>query len=263
MELLSYGFMQRALLAGTMIALIAPTIGVFLVLRRLSLIADTLSHVALAGIAAGLLLGTYPLAGALAVTVIGAVGIERLRSSGQLFGEAALALFLSGGFAVAVVLISLARGFNADLFSYLFGAITAVQPRDLWIILCLGLVVLGSVAVLYKDLFAITFDEESARVQGVPVDALNLLLTILVAVTVVVTMRIVGILLTSALIVIPALTALRAARDFRATLLLAAGAAVVAVVVGMAAAFYLDIAAGGAIVLCSIGLFAIASSLGR
>jgi zinc transport system permease protein len=263
MELLSYGFMQRALLAGVMIAVIAPTIGVFLVLRRLSLIADTLAHVALAGVAVGLLAGAHPVAGALVVTVIGAIGVERLRSGGRLFGEAALALFLSGGFAVAVVLISLAGGFTVDLLTYLFGAITAVRPHDLWLILSLGFAVLGSVAVLYKDLFAITFDEEGARVQGVPVDALNLLLTILVAVTVVVTMQIVGILLTSALIVIPALTALRAARDFRATLALAIAAAVVAVVVGMAAAFYLDVAAGGAIVLCSIALFAVASALRR
>lgn len=263
MEMLGYGFMQRALLAGVMIAVIAPTIGVFLVLRRLSLIADTLAHVALAGVAAGMLAGTHPIAGALVVTVIGAVGIERLRSGGRMFGDAALALFLSGSFAVAVLLISLAGGFNVDLFAYLFGAITAVHPTDLWVILSLGVVVLGSVAVLYKDLFAITFDEEGARVQGVPVDALNLLLTILVAVTVVVTMRIVGVLLTSALIVIPALTALRAGGGFRATLALAVAAAVVAVVAGMTAAFYLDIAAGGAIVLCSIALFALASALRR
>src|SRR5574341_646009 len=196
-EILSYGFMQRALLAGLMIATIAPIIGVFLVLRRLSLIADTLSHVALAGVAAGLLVKTYPVAGALAAALIGAVGIERLRTSGRLFGEAALAVFLSGGFAVAVVLISLARGFNVDLFSYLFGAITAVQPRDLWVILGLGVTVLAAVATFYKELFVITFDEEGARVQGVPVDALNLLLTVLVALTVVVAMRVVGILLTS------------------------------------------------------------------
>ncbi len=146
--MLSYGFMQRALLAGAMIGTIAPIVGVFLVLRRLSLIADTLSHVALAGVAGGLLLRTYPLAGALVAGLLGAIGIERLRVSGRLFGEAALAIFLSGGFAVAVVLISLARGFNVDLFSYLFGAITAVQPRDLWVILGLGLATLFARALV-------------------------------------------------------------------------------------------------------------------
>lgn len=255
-EILQYGFMQRALVAAVLIGIIAPTIGVFLVLRRLSLIADTLSHVALAGVAVGLLAGTYPLAGALVLALLGAVGIERLRSSGRLFGDAALAIFLSGGLAVAVVVIGLAGGFNVDLFSYLFGAVTAVQPRDLWVILTLGLIALGTVAAFYKELFAITFDEESARVQGIPVDALNLLLTALVAVTVVVAMRVVGVLLTSALIVIPATTALRLARSFRTTLALALTYSLLAVLAGMTASFYLDVAAGGAIVLCSILLYA-------
>lgn len=258
-EILSYGFMQRALAAGLMIGIIAPIIGVFIVLRRLSLIADTLSHVALAGVAAGLLFRTYPVAGALVASLVGAVGIERLRGSGRLFGEAALAVFLSGGFAVAVVLISLARGFNTDLFSYLFGAITVVQPVDLWVIFALGLVVLVAVGILHKELFAITFDEEAARVQGVPVETLNLLLTILVALTVVLAMRIVGILLTSALLVIPTITALRVARNFRSTMWIAVFCSLFAVVAGMTVSFYLDIAAGGAIVLMALLLFGIAS----
>jgi zinc transport system permease protein len=258
-EMLSYGFMQRALAAGLMIGIIAPIIGVFIVLRRLSLIADTLSHVALAGVAAGLLFRTYPVAGALVASLVGAVGIERLRGSGRLFGEAALAVFLSGGFAVAVVLISLARGFNTDLFSYLFGAITVVQPVDLWVIFALGLVVLVAVGILHKELFAITFDEEAARVQGVPVDTLNMLLTTLVALTVVLAMRIVGILLTSALLVIPTITALRVARNFRHTMWIAVFCSLFAVAAGMTASFYLDIAAGGAIVLMALLLFGIAS----
>jgi zinc transport system permease protein len=262
-EILQYGFMQRALLAGVMIGTIAPLIGVFIVLRRLSLIADTLSHVALAGVAAGLLLRTYPIGGALAAALVAAFGIERLRVSGRLFGEAALALFLSGGFAVAVVLISLANGFNVDLFSYLFGAITVVQPRDLWVILVLGLAVLVHLVLLYKELFAVTFDEEGARVQGVPVNALNLLMTTLVAVTVVVAMRIVGILLTSALLVIPAITALRLARSFHETLWLAVLCSLTAVIIGMVGSFYFNIAAGGAIVLTALALFGVASALAR
>jgi len=259
LEMFSYGFMQRALAAGLMIGIIAPIIGVFIVLRRLSLIADTLSHVALAGVAAGLLFKTYPVAGALIASLVGAVGIERLRGSGRLFGEAALAVFLSGGFAVAVVLISLARGFNTDLFSYLFGAITVVQPVDLWVIFALGLVVLVAVGILHKELFAITFDEEAARVQGVPVETLNMLLTTLVAVTVVLAMRIVGILLTSALLVIPTITALRVARNFRHTMWIAVFCSLFAVVAGMTMSFYLDIAAGGAIVLMALLLFGVAS----
>jgi zinc transport system permease protein len=255
-EILQYGFMQRALLGGLMIGTIAPVMGVFLVLRRLSLIADTLAHVALAGIAVGLVAGVYPFATALVVCVAGAIGIERLRATGRLQGDAALGVFLSGGFAAAVVLISLGKGFNADLFSYLFGAITAVQPRDLWLIFGLGLCVLGAIGALYKELFAITFDEPSARVQGIPVDAINLLLTILTAMTVVVAIRVTGVLLTSALIVVPAVTALRLARNFRATLALAVAFSLTAVVAGMVAAYAFDLATGGAIVLCAIALFA-------
>src|SRR3972149_3669841 len=222
-EILQYGFMQRALLAGAMIGTIAPVIGGFLVLRRLSLIA------------------AHPAPRA---------------------GEPALASFLAGGRAGAVGVIGLAGGFNVGLFTYLFGAITAVQPRDLWVILILGLVVLGAVAVLYKELFAITFDEQGARVQGLPVEGLNLLLTVLVAVTVVVAMRIVGILLTSALIVIPAVTALRLARNFRSALWMAVACSLVTVLAGITASFYLDIPASGAIVLGGILLFAGASLLG-
>ena len=258
-EVLQYGFMQRALLAGVLIGSIAPVVGVFLVLRRLSLIADTLAHVSLAGVAVGLLLGAYPLAGALAAALLGAVGIERLR--GGLGGETALAIFLSGGLAVAVVVIGLADGFTVGLFPYLFGAITAVQPRDLWVTFLLGLGVVGAVAVFYKELFAITFDAEGARVQGLPVEGLNLLFTSMVAVTVVVAMRVVGILLTSALIVIPAATALRLARSFRSALVVAVACSLLTVLGGLAASFYLDVPASGAIVLGGILLFLLVSLL--
>src|SRR4030095_16320577 len=144
-EFLEYGFMHRAFAAGAVTALICPAIGFFLIPRRLSLIADTLSHVALAGVALGLVVGISPVLGALLVTLAGAVGMERLRARGVLQGDAALAVFLSGGFAVAVVLISLARGFNADLFAILFGSILTVSPGDVWLIAALGAVVVGTI----------------------------------------------------------------------------------------------------------------------
>src|SRR5437867_995262 len=152
-EFLEYGFMHRAFVAGAITALICPAIGVFLVPRRLSLIADSLSHVALAGVALGLLIGASPLLGALVVTVASAVGMERLRSRGALQGDAALAVFLSGGFALAVVLISLARGFNADLFAILFGSILTVRLADLWLITALGAVVVATILLFYPRLF--------------------------------------------------------------------------------------------------------------
>ena len=158
-EFLEYGFMHRAFVAGAITALICPAIGVFLVPRRLSLIADSLSHVALAGVALGLLIGVSPVLGALVVTVAGAVGMERLRARGALGGDAALAVFLSGGFALAVVLISLAGGFNADLFAILFGSILTVSPTDVSLILGLGAVVGVTIGTFYRQLLAITLND--------------------------------------------------------------------------------------------------------
>src|SRR6202048_931717 len=168
-ECLQYGFMHRAFAAGVVTALICPAIGVFLIPRRLSLIADTLAHVALAGVALGLVLGISAVIGALVVVLAGAVGMERLRSRGALQGDAALAVFLSGGFALAVVLISLARGFNADLFAILFGSILTVSPADVWLISALGGTVTIAIGGCYKQLLAITLNEDLARSSGVPV----------------------------------------------------------------------------------------------
>jgi zinc transport system permease protein len=262
-EFLQYGFMHRAFVAGTIAAIICPTIGVFLVPRRLSLIVDSLAHVALAGVALGLFLGVSPILGALAVTLASAVAIERLRAGGRLQGDAALAVFLSGGFALAVVLISLARGFNADLFAILFGSILTVSPSDVWLILALGLVVGGTMVRFYPQLLAVTLNEELARTSGIRVGALNLGLTLLTALTTVVAMRIVGVLLVSALVVIPALTGFALGRSFRQAFGLAIVASLVAVAVGLVAAFHLGLAAGGAIVLAALGLFALAGLLRR
>jgi len=262
-EFLEYGFMHRALAAGAMTALICPAIGVFLVPRRLSLIADTLAHVALAGVALGLFLGISPVLGALVVTVAGAVGMERLRARGALGGDAALAVFLSGGFALAVVLISLAQGFNADLFAILFGSILTVSPADLWLIGGLTAVVGAAVGVFYRQLFAVTLNEDLARTSGVSVTALNMMLTLLTALTTVVAMRMVGVLLVSAMIVIPTLTGFRLARSFRQAMGVAIAMALVSVLAGLVAAYYLRLAAGGAIVLTALLIFAAASLVRR
>jgi zinc transport system permease protein len=258
-EFLEYSFMHRAFLAGAVTALICPAIGVFLVPRRLSLIADTLSHVALAGVALGLLLGVSPVLGALVVTVAGAVGMERLRAGGALQGDAALAVFLSGGFALAVVLISLARGFNADLFAILFGSILTVSPADVWLIVALGAVVAVTIGSFYPQLLAITLNEDLARTSGVPVAALNLLLTVLTALTTVVAMRMVGVLLVSAMIVIPSLTGFALGRSFRQATFIAIVMALASMTVGLIAAYYLRLAAGGAVVLTALIVFALGS----
>jgi zinc transport system permease protein len=260
-DVLHYGFMQRALLAGVVIALICPAIGVFLIPRRLSLIADTLAHVALAGVALALLVNTTPLIGALVVTVVGAVGIERLRARGALQGDASLAVFLSGGFALAIVLIGLARGFNADLFAILFGSIVTVSTWDLVLIATLGVIVAAALTFFYRSLLAITLNEDLARTSGVRVEALNVMLTTLTALTTVMAMRMVGVLLVSAMIVIPTLTGFALGRSFRQALVLAIAAALLAVVSGLMLAYVLSLAAGGVIVLTAL-LILVGATLG-
>ena len=260
-EILTYEFMQRAFLAGLLVGVVAPALGTFLVLRRLSLVADSLSHVALMGVALGLLLKTFPILTALITATTAAVAIERLRATGRLYGEAALALFLYSALAIAVVLIGLSGGFNVALFSYLFGSITTVGQRDLLLMGILAVLVLGVVLFYYAELVQTTFDYDLAKVSGVPVDRVNLLLALLTGATVVMAMRIVGILLVGALTVLPVLASLQLANSFRTTLLLAMGLGVLSVVTGLTAAFYWDLPAGGAVALAALGMLGTAATI--
>lgn len=256
-ELFQYGFAIRGLEAGIIIGLIAPLIGIFLVLRRYSLIADTLAHVSLAGIAAGFLLQVNPILTAMTATVLSSVLIERLRVSRKIYGESALAIFLSGSLALAIVLISLAHGFNTGLLNYLFGSIVTVKQVDLYIIGVLGAVVATMLFLFYKELIFITFDEESAQVSGIPTRLINTLLIILAAVTVSLSIPIVGVLLISALMVIPVVTALQFRRSFGKTLVIAELVSLFSVVTGIFASFYLNLSTGGTIVLISLVVFAV------
>ena len=255
--------MVRAFIAGTVIGVITPLIGSFLVTRRYALIADSLSHIALSGIAIGLLAGIYPIYTAILVSVISAVIIEYLRTRRRISGDIALAMFLYGGLATAVILISLSRGFNVDLFSYLFGSITTVRPIDLWVIGLLGLSVIIVVYFLYDELLYISFNEEAARVSGIPVNTLNTVLVVLTAITVSLSMRIVGLLLIGALMVIPVVTAIQIGRSFAKTLLYSVAFGVISVIIGLFVSYYLDLAAGGTIVAISLGLFGISAIIGR
>lgn len=251
-DILQYGFIVRGLEAGLIIGAVAPLIGIFLVLRRYSLIADTLSHVSLAGVAIGLLLGINPLVTAIISAVLSSVVIERLRLSGNMYGESALSIFLSGSLAVAIILISLAHGFSVDLFNYLFGSIVTVKQSDINIILVIGFLVLAAIAIFYKELVYITFDEEAARVGGIPTRILNTLLIVLAALTVTLAIPIVGILLISALIVMPVVTALQWKRSFLKTMMIAEFVSLSSIIIGIIGSFYLNIAAGGAIVLINL-----------
>jgi len=255
-------YMQLALLAGLVVGLCAPLIGTFLVQKRMSLMGDGIGHVAFAGVAAGLLLGVFPIWTALIAAVAGAVGIEWLRLRGRAAGDLALAMFFYSGIAGAVVLSSLADSLNANVLSYLFGAILTVSPADAGVIVGLGLVILVAVALCWRALFAVVLDEAAARVAGLPVAGLSLGLAALAALTVVASMRVVGVLLVAALMVLPVGTAQRFARSFRMTLVLSSAAGAFAVVLGLTASRVWGVAPGGAIVLVAAGSFAVASLAG-
>ena len=262
MEVLEYGFMQRALLASLMVGLVAPAVGVFLVQRRLSLLGDGLGHVALTGVAVGVLTSTAPVGTALVAAVLGAVLIELVRARGRTSGDVALAVLFYGGIAGGVVLLSLApRGEATNLDAYLFGAITTTTPADVAVFGVITVVVLGVVWLLGQRLYAVSDDEEYARAVGLPVLALNVVLAALVAATVVLSMRVVGLLLISALMIVPSAVAQQLARSFRQTLYLACGIGLVTSVAGTTASYYTGTPSGGTIVLLAIALFLLATSV--
>lgn len=252
LEILQYGFMQRALLAGIIIGVLCPLIGIFIVLRRMSLIGDSLSHVALAGVAAGILAGVYPLTMSLVFSVIAALAIEKLRKSYEEYAELPIAIILSAGIGLAVVLISFAKSFNIDLFGYLFGSITTVLPKDLLIISILGVFIIITIKLVYKELFYIAFDEISAKLAGIPVGYINLLFIILIASTITLSMNIVGILLVSSLMVIPVATSLQLAKSFKHATILSIIFAETAIILGIFLSYYLELASGGTIVIISV-----------
>lgn len=251
-ELLQYGFMQRALVAGAIVGILCPLIGIFIVLRRMSLIGDSLSHVTLSGVAAGMLAGVYPMGMALVFSIAAALAIENLRKSYRQYAELSLAIILSAGIGTAVVLISLAKSFNTDLFGYLFGSITTVLPEDLWVIAVLGTLILAFIKLLFKELFYITFDEEAAKIAGIPVKRINLVFTVIIAVTIALSMQVVGILLVSSLMVIPVATSLQIAQSFRHATVMSVVFAEISVIPGIFISYYLELAPGGTIVLLSV-----------
>ncbi len=251
-------YMQLALVAGVIVGATAPLIGVFIVQKGMSLMGDGIGHVAVAGIGASLLMGTSPTWTALVVAIAAALLIEFLRSRGSATGDLALALVFYGGIAAGVVLASRSST-NTNLQPYLFGSILTATANDVWTIVALGAGIAVAMAIAGRALFAVVLDEDSARVAGIPARALNALLAVLTAVTVVAAMRIVGVLLVAALMVLPVATSRMLARSFRGTLGLAVVVGVCSSVLGLVAAHAWALAAGGAIVLVAAALFALAS----
>ncbi|NKE05119.1 metal ABC transporter permease [Mesobacillus selenatarsenatis] len=264
--LLQYEFLQNAFLTGMIIGVIAPLLGVFIVVRRLSLIADALSHVTLAGIAASLLLekkflifsGLNPLYMGMAFSVGGSLFIEKLRTVYKHYQELAIPIILSGGIGLGVIFISLADGFNTDLFSYLFGSVSAVSRADLWTILIISILVIALVVLLYKELFLLSFDEEYARATGIAAKTLHFIFIVMVALVIAASMRIVGILLVSSLMTLPVAASIRFAKGFKQTIFYSILFGEVSVLGGLFLSYYLDLAPGGTIVMIAVLILVLA-----
>jgi len=260
-EILSYGFIQRALIAGTLVAVLCSVLGVFLVLRRLSLIGDGLAHVTFGSVALSLIMGVNPVyvtVAAIPLVMLSSLGILKLTEKARIYGDAAIGIVSSLGIAGGIVLASVAGGFNVDLFSYLFGNILAVGNTDMIIAAILFAVVLLAVAFFYRDLFAITFDEDLAKCSGIRTTTINAVLVLMTALTVVLAMKVVGIMLISALLILPAVSALQVARSFKSTIIASCCFATISVMIGIFGSFIMNLPTGGFIVLVNFILFLLA-----
>lgn len=256
-------FMQRALIACIAVGAFAPAIGVFLVQKRLSLIGDGIGHVAFAGVGAGLLAGWAPLWTALVFAILGSLGIEWFRARRRTSGDVALAIFFYSGIALGVVLISAGEGLSANVFTYLFGGPLTVSGDEVRSIVLLGIGIVVAVVVLRRAMFSVVTDEEWSRVAGLPVGALNSLLAVLTAVAVVAAMRIVGILLVAAMMVLPVASAQMLARSFKGSLAIAITIGIGASIAGLAASRYAETTSSGTIVLVAAAVFVVVATVSR
>ncbi|MBO8171227.1 MAG: metal ABC transporter permease [Bacillaceae bacterium] len=261
-DIIQFPFLQNAFLSGILIGFIGPVIGVFLVVRRLSLIADTLSHVALSGVAAGLFLQNKvvqpinPVYVGMVFSIAGALFVENLRRWFRYYQELSLPIVLASATGLSVVLISLADGVNRDLFGYLFGSLIAVSRTDLMIVALIALLVLVMVVLLYKELFYLAFEEEAAVTSGIPKNTIHFVFVLLVALVIAVSMNIVGILLVSAMMTLPVAAGLQLAKSFKQVFVYAVLFSQVSVLTGLVLSYYFDLATGGTIVVLAALLLA-------
>lgn len=263
LEMFDYEFMQRAFIAGIFIAILASIGGTFVVLKRYSLISETLAHSALVGVAVGLVAGYNPMWIAVGVAIMFAWLIEYLRSSFSLYSDAILSIILSGALATSVIIVSVGGSFNNSLFSYLFGSILAVTDEDLWTIVIFGTIALTFLLMFAKELYFIAYDEEVAKTSGIKVKLLNFLLVSVVAMIIALSIRVVGSLLIGALMVIPAVSALQYRVGFKQTLLLALSFAILSVVFGMVFSYHFSLPSGATIVLSIIIIFILSLIVNR
>ncbi len=263
MQMLSYHFMQRALLVGVLVSLCASLLGVTLVLKRYSMIGDGLSHVGFGALAVASAFNLAPLAVSVPVVSAAAVLLLRLRQSSKIKGDSAIALISSSSLAIGVITVSVTSGMNTEVSSYMFGSVLSLSRADTALSVGLSAVVLVLYVLLYTRIFAVTFDEEFSRATGVKIELYNTLVAVLTAVTVVLGMRMMGALLISSLIIFPALTAMRVCRCFRSVVICAASVSVVCFLLGVTASFFLETPTGASIVVADLLLFAVFSLIGR
>lgn len=251
MEIFQYYFMVRALIAASIVGLICPLMGMFIVLRRLSLIGDSLSHIALSGIAASTIFNGNPIIGSLVASSLAAIIIDRLRSSLKEYADLSIAIIMALGVGISGILMSVSN-VNFDLFSFMYGSIATVTKEDITIIIITAIIVLLFINLFFKELVYITFDEESAKLSNIPVKIINIIFMILVAASITMTLRIVGVLLVSSLIAIPVATSLRVAKSFRQSIFYSILFGETSILSGVILSFYMDVAPGAIIVIVSI-----------
>lgn len=254
MSIFEYSFMQRAFVVGVMLALIMPCIGMTIVLKRMSMIGDALSHASLSGVALGLIFGFNPLWGATAVCILAAVAIELIRRRLKRYAELAIAIIMSAGIGMAAVLSGLSPS-TANFNSYLFGSIVSITAGELWTVCGVSVLVLLTVMLLYRQLFYLGFDERAARVSGVPVDAVNFIFTVLTAATVSVAARTVGALIVSSMLVVPVACGMQLGRSYKSAIVIAVLVALLCTAVGLTLSYYFSLKPGGTIVLLAVTCF--------
>ncbi|MFB4169350.1 metal ABC transporter permease [Virgibacillus sp. JSM 102003] len=269
-DFFQYDFLRNTFLTGLLIGIIAPLLGTFIVVRRLSLIADALSHVTLAGIAFGLLIEKKfaaglitPLYSGMAFSVLGSIFIEKLRGVYQAYQELAIPIILSGGVGLSVIFISLADGFNTELFNYLFGSVSAVSQNDFYSILAISIIIILVIRLFYKELVTLSFDEEHAIVSGIHSKRIHLLFIVLTALVIAASIRIVGVLLVSALMTLPVAASMRIARGFKQMITFSIVFGELAVIIGLISGYYFSIPPGGTIVVVAIIILLLSIGLKR
>jgi zinc transport system permease protein len=256
-QILQYSFIQKAFIAGAFIAISCSSLGLFLVLRKMSLIGDGLSHVSFGAIALGLFLGLYPFYIAVPIVILASILILKISEKAKIYGDAAIGIVSAVGIAGGVILASLSQGFNVDLFSYLFGNILAISTNEAILSVALSSAIIMIISFFYWDLFSATFDEEYAKTTGIKTNSINIILTILTAITVVLSVKVVGVMLVSALLILPAVTALQISKKFKTALIFSGLVALVSIIFGIIISYALDLPPGATIVMLNAVFFAL------